>query len=77
MVPKPSYSLLNYFLSFHSDPRVRMIPHEILETDLHMDYNSVVHHEDVDLSRATLPDLDLQRIVSLSTWDYDIDHSRL
>ena len=44
-----------------------MIPHEILDTDLHMDYNSVVHHEDVDLSRAILPDLDLQRIVSLST----------
>ena len=32
-----------------------------------MDYNSVVHHEDVDLICATLPDLDLQRIVFLST----------
>ena len=32
-----------------------------------MDYNSVVHHEDRDLNRAILHDLDLQRIVSLST----------
>ena len=46
MVFNPSYPLLYYFLSFHSDPRVRMIPHEILDTDLHMDYNSVVHLEE-------------------------------
>ena len=44
-----------------------MIPHEILDTDLHMDCNSVVHHEEGDLNRATLHNLDLQRIVSLST----------
>ena len=44
-----------------------MIPHDILDTDLHMDYNSVVHNEEGGLIRAKLPNLDLQRIVSLSS----------
>ena len=43
-----------------------MIPHDILDTDLHMDYNSVFHTEEIDLSRARTPNLEIERIVSLS-----------
>ena len=54
------------FLIHHIEPRVRMIPHGILDTDLHMDYNSVFHTGEVDLSRARTPNLEIERIVSLS-----------
>ena len=67
MVPYLLNSLLIHYFSYLIESRVRMIPHGILDTDLHMDYNSVFSQKDSYLSGTQSPNyLDLQRILSLS-----------
>ena len=59
--------IILFIIPIYLDSRVRIIPHGILDTELHMDYNSVVDPVEGSLGRASFVKRNIDLIVSLAS----------
>ena len=62
--------ILLFIIPIYSDSLVRIIPLGILDTELHMDYNSVVDPLEGSLGRASFVTQNIDLIVSLASLYY-------